>query len=112
MEVVRQTSHVDVRGQVEGLGEVDQGEVVLEVQGAEAGMDGDVLGAAVLVGLRLDGLLGVPLAGPDLDALGLQVAIEEGHSDGQFLGPKLLLLSIDILSLEFPYACYCLRHSI
>ncbi len=48
MEVVRKTSHVDVRGEEEGLREVDEGEVVLEVEGAEAGVDGDILGVAVL----------------------------------------------------------------
>jgi hypothetical protein len=48
VEIVRQTGHVNVRGQEEGLREVDEGEVVLEVEGAEAGVDGDILGVAVL----------------------------------------------------------------
>ena len=67
MDVVRQAGRVDVRRQDEGLGQVDEGEVVLQVLRAEAGMNGDVLGKAVLVRLRLDRLLRVPLAGPYLD---------------------------------------------
>ena len=67
MDVVGQAGHVDVRGEDEGFGQVDEGEVVLQVGRAEAGMDGDVLGVAVLVRLRFDRLLGVPLAGADLD---------------------------------------------
>ena len=67
MDVVGQACRVDVRRQDEGLGQVDEGEVVLQVLRAETGMDGDVLGKTVLVRLRLDRLLRVPLAGADLD---------------------------------------------
>lgn len=62
-----------MRRQDEGLGQVDEGEVVLEIFWAEAGMDGDVLGEAVLVRLRLNRLLRVPLASADLDVCSVQM---------------------------------------
>jgi len=63
-----------VRGEDEWLGQVNEGKVVLQVERAEARVDGHVLGVAVLMRLGFDRLLGVPLAGPDLDVGRIQMA--------------------------------------
>jgi hypothetical protein len=74
VDVVGQAGHVDVRGEDEGLGQVNEGKVVLEVERAKARVDGHVLGVAVLMRLGFDRLLGVPLASPDLDVSRIQMA--------------------------------------